>query len=262
MILKIFLPFLVICFFSESKAQELSTKLISQRPISTEKFIGVDEYGNTYIQTKNVFYKLEKDKKYQFTDLQLGKLTAVDIINPLRITLFYRDMNTVVVVDNRLNEITRINFNTLANFRTVLFARTAKNNSLWIFNTDLQQLELFDYQNQKVTSHSPPFSEEITDLQSNFNFAWIQLENSVEMFNIYGSFIQEFKIPENTHFQVSDQKMIIQNDEGFQFLKAMQGEFLNLPISEKHVKDFYLNNENLYLYDNKNVYHYLINLAK
>jgi len=72
MILKIFIPFLVICFLSESKAQELSTKLISQRPISAEKFIGVDEYGNTYLQTKNVFYKLEKDKKYQFTDFQLG----------------------------------------------------------------------------------------------------------------------------------------------------------------------------------------------
>jgi len=248
MILKFFIPLFLIFFFSEINAQELTTSLVSKETLMTEKFIGVDEYGNTYHQTKNVFYKVGKEKKYQFNDIQLGKLTSVDIINPLRITLFYKDMNTVVVLDNRLNEITRINFNTVANFRTVLFARTAKNNSFWIFNTDLQQLELFDYQNQKIISNSQPFNEEVFDLQTNFNFAWVQLENSIEMYNVYGSFIQAFPVPKSIHFQVSDQKMITKNGDDFNVLKSMQGKFLPLDISEKHVKDFYLNNENLYLY--------------
>jgi len=246
----------------QSNAQAFTTQIISTNPLTAEKFIGVDDYGNTYHQTKNVLYKLEKEKRYQFSDIQLGKLASVDIINPLRITLFYRDMNTVVVLDNRLNEITRVNFNNLPNFRMVLFATTAKNNSFWIFNSDLQQVELFDYQNQKVISHSQPFNEIVYDLKTNFNFAWVQLEHTIEMYNVYGSFIQEFSISKTTSFQVSDQKMITKNEEGFKLSKAMHGNFFNLSISENDVKEFHFNNENLYIYNGKDVKHYQINLAK
>ncbi|MDT0293408.1 hypothetical protein ACFQ3R_07895 [Mesonia ostreae] len=258
MLLKFSFVLFLMCSVSQSKAQALTAQIISETPLTAEKFIGVDEYGNTYQQTKNILYKLEKEKKFQFSDLQLGKITSVDIINPLRITLFYRDMNTVIILDNRLNEITRVNFNNLPNFRTVLFATTAKNNSIWIFNTDLQQLELYDYQNQKIQSHSQPFNTQVYNLKSNFNFAWVQLENSIEMYNVYGSFIKEFEISPSTAFQVSDQKMITKNENGFQFLKAMQGKFLDLKISENDVKEFYLNNENLYIYNGKDVKHYLI----
>ncbi|MGO3811797.1 hypothetical protein [Mesonia sp.] len=259
MLLRFSFIIFLICSVAQSKAQELTAQLISEKPLTAEKFIGVDEYGNTYQQTKNILYKFEKEKKFQFSDIQLGKITSADIMNPLRITLFYRDMNTVVVLDNRLNEITRVNFNNLANFRTVLFATTAKNNSFWIFNSDLQQLELFDYQNQKIISHSQPINETVYDLKTNFNFAWIQLENKIEMYNVYGSFIQEFDISKTTSFQVSDQKMLTKNEEGFRLLKSMPGKFLNLSISENDVKEFYLNNENLYIYNGKDVKHYLIN---
>ena len=92
-----------------------------------------------------VLYKEGGDGSFSFNDFQLGRLSSVDILNPLKVVLFYEDTNTVLLLDNRLNVIERIAFNNLMDFINVGNATNAGNSNLWIFNVDSQQLELFNY---------------------------------------------------------------------------------------------------------------------
>jgi len=93
---------LLLLFFSfclSVQAQKSSAELIEKTPFNLERFVGVDKFNNFYGIKSNTFYKLEGSKKYQFADLQLGRLTSADILNPLKITLFYKDMN-IYLIDN------------------------------------------------------------------------------------------------------------------------------------------------------------------
>src|SRR5690606_40664419 len=87
-----------------------------------------------------VINKQGPDGNFLFNDLQLGRITSVDIINPLKVVVFFQDTNTVVLLDNKLSEIQRINFNNLPQFLNVSTDTNAGNNSLCLFNVDTQQL--------------------------------------------------------------------------------------------------------------------------
>ena len=43
--------------------------------------------------------------------MQLGEISSIDAFNALKTTVFYRDFNTVIILDNRLSEIMKIDFN-------------------------------------------------------------------------------------------------------------------------------------------------------
>jgi len=244
-----------------ANSQNASVSFIEKTPFNLEEFVGVDKFNNFYGITNNTFFKLEGAKKYQFTDFLLGELTAVDLLNPLKITLFYKDMNTVVIVDNRLNEIYRINFTNITNFRNVSFVGTGKDRSLWIYNTDIQQLELFNYNSKKVISHTQPLNSEIIQLKSNYNFCWLLQNKKLELYNSYGSFINSVQVPENFKFVENNNQVIGKNKDKWFVINKDKLALQPLTISENDVKDFYLNNENLYLYIDNFIYRYQLNLS-
>lgn len=248
----------------ETNAQEISASLVKKTPFQKQQFVGVDKFNNRYSIDKNIFFKLDNQtqKIYQFSDIQLGKLFSVDIINPLKITLFYRDMNTVIILDNRLNEIKRINFNTISEFRNIGFATTANDRSLWVFNLDLQQLELFDYNRNVVLSHTQPISNQILEQRSNFNFCWLLNEKKLQFYNSYGSLLSEYKNDNIEAFTEDNGLLIVLKNKKLSVLTKEATEFKSLSISENAVKDFYLTNENLYLYSGNYIYHYQLNLPK
>ena len=253
------LLFIAISF--QLQAQEITTTLVEKTPFNLERFVGVDKFNNFYGITNNTLYKLEGSKKYQFADLQLGELSSVDLLNPLKITLFYKNTNTAVIVDNRLNEISRINFTTIQNFRNVSFATTGKDRSLWIYNIDLQQLELFNYHTLKVVAHTQPINHQVMAQQSNYNFCWLLQDEKLEFYNSYGSFMTSFNVPKDLAFSESNNILVAKTQENWYILERKQTSLKELQVLENAVKDFYLNNENLYLYTDNFIYNYHINLS-
>jgi hypothetical protein len=81
--------------------------------LTADSFYGVDDFEAIYYGVNSAFIKKKGEKIQQFYDVQLGDLTEVDLINPLNILLFYKDTQTVVLLDNRLNEKQRISLNYL-----------------------------------------------------------------------------------------------------------------------------------------------------
>lgn len=240
-------------------AQRYKAELINTHPLSVERFVGADKYRSIYYIEDRTLYKNGAGPDYEFAALNLGEITYVDLLNPLKITVFYKQSNTAVILDNTLNEITRVEFSSIENFRNVSMATTANDRRLWIFNTDLQQLELFDYRLDKVIIEFPPLAQMPTVYTSDFNFCWLQTPSELITYNIYGTIIEENNNNISYDRIVQNQEVLVALKDGQFYIRTNSKEpFTDLGIRQNTVQEFSLIGEILYIYNGQNLMTYTI----
>lgn len=244
-------------------SQEISVELIKTQALEADAFVGGDKFFNIYYINNQTLYKSGPGQIIEYAALNLGEITSVDIVNPLKISVFYRQSNTVVLLDNTLNEITRVDFSNLEDFRNSALATTANDRRLWIFNTDLQQLELFDYRLNKVVVQFPPMPALPISYTSNFNFCWIQNESTLTTFNIYGTIVDEQTT--STHFEKLEQSqnmLIGLKEDCFYIKRSNRNSFERIDDLENTGQEFSLIGEILYIYNGQNLMTYTIKSSK
>ena len=97
----------------------------------------VDNLGNIYvINTDNQLKKLspQGDSLAVFNDVRrYGKIGSIDVTNPLKILVYYRDFTTIIELDRFLNLINTIDLRT----QNILQAKAvglAYDNNVWVFD--------------------------------------------------------------------------------------------------------------------------------
>ena len=238
-------------------------------PLQADTYIGSDAYKNHYFIHEMAFYKKGPDGSFVFKDFSLGPIEKVDLINPLKIMLFYQQTNTVVFVDNRLNEVERINFNTLSAFTNIGAAGNAGNNRVWLFNLDNQQLELYDYRLERKLQASLPIAGTLVAMASNFNYCYLLFEDTLLTYNVYGSFLSEIEVKNGTSITENDEDVWLVK-ENIIFRLAEPGlhspekpsELKKINIPEITVKQLHLTQDLLYIYDGKTLHIFTHNPPK
>lgn len=238
--------------------------------LDADRFIGFDSYKNLYFIKKRVLYKKGKDGDFQFNTLNLGRISSVDILNPLKVVLFFEDTNTAVLLDNKLNEIQQIAFHQLPEFLNAESASTASNNSLWVFNSDSQQLELFNYKTKSKTAVSRPFPGKYVSQASNFNYCFILTKNKLRAYNIYGSFLNEIPLEGFEKIIQRNENVIALKDNQLYFFRdfakhssEISEEPFVLTFSEFEisVKDLQYSGDFLYIYDGQNLHTFTLTFS-
>ena len=92
--------------FAQNQKPNLVT--INSIRIDTDVFLGYDSFGFYYTVKNNIFSKIGTRETFVYKNFSLGKIAKVDLQNPLKIVLFYENFNTVVTLDNQLNEIQKV----------------------------------------------------------------------------------------------------------------------------------------------------------
>jgi hypothetical protein len=249
-------------FFVSSLVSAQDLKLDSSRALDVDRFIGIDSYRHLYYVKDGDLYKKGDLGDFVFRDFQLGPIASVDIINPLNVVVFYAEVNTVVFLDNRLNEKQRFNFNTLPSFLNLSTATNAGNNRLWIFNMETQQLELFNYRTAGKTVISQPYQGKILAQVSNFNDCLLLTETHLWQINIYGSLLSEMPL-EGFETIVRNGKNIIGLKENELYLIKDKAIIpLEITFIENSIKDLQLTQEFLYIYDGKELFSIKLNQPK
>ncbi|MET0944659.1 MAG: hypothetical protein ABWY22_04590 [Flavobacterium sp.] len=186
---KILILLFIACSFSTVSAQnqKIKASLISSFTADIDDFLGYDSFGFSYHIKNNVFKKFKGNEIFEYKNVSLGNITKVDILNPLKIVLFYEDFNTVVLLDNQLNKMTEINFSQNSTPIVVPAIGMSTQNQLWIFNTLNQQIGLFDYLKNEYKTVSTPLTDGIKYYQTDFNtFFWIDKKNNWFSCDIFG----------------------------------------------------------------------------
>jgi len=243
--------------------------ITSSRPFVVDRFIGIDPFKNTYFIKDRILHKEGDDGNYVYNALQLGRITSVDIINPLKVVVFFQDTNTVVLLDNKLNEIERITFNNLRDFLNVGTATNAGNNNLWLFNMDTQQLEIYNYREKRQTVVSQPLPGKLISQASNFNYCFTLTEDKLRAFNIYGSLLNQIAHDGFERIAQFNENLVAVKDDSLFYItdfarrngKPIQ-ETVKLEIPAMPIKDLHLTNDFLYIYDGKNLHTFTLTLPK
>jgi hypothetical protein len=227
----------------------ITATLQQQDSLQVERFVAMDNFGALYVIENNILIKRQDDKEWQYNNLQLGDITSVDILNPLKITLFYKDFNTAIVLDNTLNEIKKIDFNITSEFKNLAAATTANDRNFWIFDTNTQQLEVFNYLQQTTSVQNLPIPEKFITLKSNYNFCRVLTESTIYLYNFYGSLLSEKPSNGATDFEMTNEEVIFLKDSQLFYSNNDDVYLINIPSDRIAIKQFSLHDDILYIYD-------------
>ncbi len=253
------------CVFTHAQKKDtiIETKFIKSLTLKADRFIGVDDFKNIYYIKNNTLHKKTNNRIFTYTNTQLGEITSVDIKNPLKIILFYKNFNTVLIVDNNLNELTTpINFNNTSFSKNAFLVNSSSNNNLWIYSLDDDTLQLYNYQNHKIQFTTQVLSSyqadfKIKNLLSTYKKCWLIGKNNILHFNEYGTFIENIKLTgfsdatffKNTLIYLKDNNLYLYYDE------------VSLPILLKDkisIQSFYVNKNDMYIFDGTTIHRYRI----
>lgn len=256
-----FLVFFVLVGFSqENKNPPI---LLSNTPLVADEFIDIDSFGYIYYIKGNIFYKQKEKELFQYKNLSLGKIKRVDLQNPLKIVLFYEGFNSVITLDNQLNE--TLSFNFSKNKKNPIIASAvglASQNRLWVFNSLPMQLGLYDFNKQVFQPLSQPFQYPIRYYQTDYNqFYWIDSNGIVSFCDVFGKVSTLGKIPKFDSAQIiSNNGMVYQigNQLYYHNFKEDKSSLINL--GEKIVEKFRIKDQFLIIFTNSEISTYQINL--
>ncbi|WP_298237488.1 hypothetical protein [uncultured Algibacter sp.] len=252
-----------ILFFLSSSiiAQEtIETTLVKKTDLNVESIISIDNFGTIYYENNNVFYKKDASKTITYNNLQLGELFSANAFNPLKINLFYRDFNSVIILDNRLAEIFKIDFNAVQPYKNVSHITTGYDNTLWVFNLDNQQLELYDYKSNTTRALSLPIQSEVIDLKSNYNYCWILTTDYIYKYNYFGSLVSKIKNDGHTAITENNGTIFLKKENTLFRLQKESKNMIPINISNLLINQFFVTNETLYIYDSKILFEYQIKI--
>lgn len=259
---------IIICFFFNLlflQSQTLETKLDTQFSLKADAFIGVDTFENYYYIIGNTLYKKTIHKTYSYNNTSLGTIKTVDISNPLKVIVFYQDFNTVVILDNRLNELTdTINFSIESFAKNVASVSLSSNNNLWIYSLDDNILSLWNYETKKMVLNTQPlsfYSEnfEATAQISTYEHCWLASTNTVLQFNEYGSFVESYEdknieklVPYgNGYFYITNNKI-------YYIDKNSSPKEVLIDAKKHKLGNFMAVKSNLYFFDANTLYKYRV----
>jgi hypothetical protein len=228
--------------------------------IIADDFIGYDQFAFYYYTKDNVLNKTKGKESLQYKNPSLGKITKVDIQNPLKIVVFYENFNVAILLDNQLNEIQKVNFSENTSPITVSATGIASQNRLWVYNILDQQIGLFDYIKNDYKTISTPFPENIKHYQTDFNtFNWIDNKNNWYSCTIFGKIKTRGKTPDFDAIEIINESQYIYSKNNALFFEDLEKKQKNeIDISEKTFKKFYYKDQILSIFTSEGIINYKI----
>ena len=241
--------------------ESIDATLLSSINLKVDQIIDIDNFNTLYYVQDNTIYKQKTDgSSINYSNYQLGEITTANTFNPLKINLFYQDFNLVIVLDNRLAEIFKIDFNTIIPYKNVSHVSTGFDNTLWIFNLDFQKLELYDYKTNKTRFSAVPVQSLVLDLESDFNYCWLLTEKYLYQYNYFGSMISKIENTGFTQLSKNNGHLVLKKGDKLYFKHKNEEEIVPINLPKLLINQFLLTNETLYIYDLEKLHKYQLKI--
>jgi hypothetical protein len=227
--------------------------------VTANQFIGKDNFDNYYTITENTLQKTSFSKTLVYKNVALGKPTTVDILNPLQIVILYKEYNTIVILDNQLSEVQKIN----GNHYNIIFEACGLTiqNKLWFYDMATLKIGLFNLEDDTYKFISTPLNTILKYYQSDYNrFYWIDENNEFYSITFFGKIKFLGKLPTFNAIQILSETNLLYKLENQLYLFDLSKKEKNeLKTNEKTFSDFCLKGEILSIFTNDKVINYKIN---
>jgi len=208
---------------------------------------GYDGY-NFYFYDNSII-KRNSESTYSYKNIDLGEIKEIDQLNPLQTKLLYSDQNSIVILDNKLSEIKKINFNYTNPLINVLAFTSANENNIWVYDEISMRLKKYNFLKESFYPIDIPIDGEIRSLKGNYNYCWVLTNKHLYKFNYTGSLIYKIELIDMEVLNFYKNNLIFSSNNNL-FLFDESNNRLKKIIHEKlFIKDFFVINETLYIYD-------------
>ena len=180
-------------------------------------------------------YNTEGKLMYNYTNRELGRLHSIDVSNPMKIFLFYRDLSKVIIVDNTLAEIQRFDLDQFG-FQDVSAAGPSNDNQIWVFDKFSLLLMKLD-QEGNVTLKSDPVqmltaSRIIPDqiIQRDTRVFINNFQDGLLIFDQYAQFMKNPNLVPGKHFGVQGDQVYFLEGKNFVRYSIKYNDFRKEPL--------------------------------
>lgn len=201
-----------------------------------------DPMGNVYIVKDKTLKKFSPGhvQPANYSNPFLGNIHSIDISDPLRILIFYKDHNQVVWVDNFLSEIRSPVWLDRLGIDQVELVCSSSQGGFWTFNSLNNQLQYFNVELQLV--HESPSLNMLTgpDIRPAFmreksRFLYLNVPGTgILVFDRFGNYSKTLAVDVPSVFQITD-RHIYYMDRGRLFsydLRTAETAGIELPAGE------------------------------
>lgn len=195
-----------------ARAQATDTFFVFNKEVgSTVTDFTVDNLGNLYlVNNTGQIKKLSAagDSVAVFNNVrQYGKIYLMDVTNPMRVLLYFRDFGTIVVLDRFLNTRTTIDLRKQQLFQVNAIGQSYDNN-IWVFDELESKLKRIDEEGRildqstdlRLLLDSVPSPQFLVD-QNRMVYLYDSLKG-VYLFDYYGAFKNRIQFKGWTDFTV------------------------------------------------------------
>ena len=246
------------CAFALSQ-QTLEVNFDKKFNWNGDYFIGLDKFDDLYYLKNNVLFKVNDNQNWQFKDYNLGEIHFVDITNPLQILVFYKNFQSIVILDNQLNEIRRTAINPEENF-FIKHISLSIQNKMWFYDEKFQRFGLFDMQKSHWSSF--PYvikNNPISFFSSLNNLYWLDENNNLFEMSIFGQVNKLVNFDQNTFVHaVNDLTIIFEKNKKFFQMNYKKDEVLEIKIPLEKFEKIMFKKQKMFIFTDTNFYLYTL----
>ncbi len=253
--MKKLLTILIIVFVGDALAQ-VKPVSFKGNSITTDQFGYYYEVGDTEIKK----YSIEGELDCSYSNNVLGVIANVDVSNPQKILVYFKDFTKILILDNTLSPTSEIiDLTDLELDETTLVCRSY-NDGIWYY--DPVHFELIRKSRELITTNTSGNLANLLNknIQANYlveynNKLYLNdITHGILVFDNYGTYLKTLPIVGATAFQVKDKNLIYTNKfgviESYDFFTLETAKFK--PLTYKSSIFVRVENNMIYIVDSEN----------
>lgn len=162
----------------------------------------IDALGNFYSVAKNTIIKYDKEgqETARYTDFINGNISWIDVSNPLKIMVYFRQFDQVIFLDKYLSESSDLIELTEHGVISSELAATSYDNGIWVYDHSAVQLIRLD-ENLNISHQSGPAMFNPADkyrfLHQSGQWVLLALGRQVMIFDRFAAYHRQISLPDS-----------------------------------------------------------------
>lgn len=230
-------------FAQKSEIKSLSTNA---------EIFDIDNLGYCYFVEGNKIIRTDAEFKNlsEYSDKSYGNITELDVSNPFRLLLFYKDFNAIVFLDNKLSPLRDPIMLDDLGFFSIDAVCSSSSGSFRVYDNQTGSVVTVGNDLKILQTGTNLYSitgdQKATKIRETANYVFVQLENGyILRLDKFGNYANSFFGGEGISFDcINDDVYIISNSElnGYSPIneKIFYYNFDSMPIKDFKIKGKYL----------------------
>ena len=228
--------------------------------------IEIDQYGYFYIidQDNLIKYDSEGHTLYHYSNKLLGNIDQIDISNPLRLLLFYKDQGLIIVLDNTLSQQKEpISLNELGLYQTSCIANSNFDNGIWLYDIDVNEiikinhLSQVNYRSGNLSVLIPNMEFPILNLKEKNRKLYVVTRNKIFVMDQFGSLLSVITLSAEKGLIIKEKNIITYDGNAICQFDILDFKIDTLLKTKEYFKIMKLENNIVAVSKNRSIINYI-----